>query len=147
MFMHMHAGTNTSIRENVNPEINTHSSTPPRKKPISQYELCCCLINGLSHSCVTYYSSTMNKSGKSEPKNVGLVGCCLRCRAMPVILNSMSDICIVDIHSPNYRTVPVSVLHAVIEFSVTGTVSLLDIHQKATVVYESDCIDVQTVQY
>jgi len=88
---------------------------------------------------MTYYSSIMNKSGKCESKNVGFVGCCLRCPAIPVILDSLSDICVVDIHSPKYRTVPMSVLHAVIEFSISGTLSLLDIHQIATVVYENDC--------
>lgn len=96
---------------------------------------------------MTYYSSTMNKSGKCEPKNVGPVGCCLRCPAIPFILDSMSDICVVDIHSPKYRRVPMSVLHAVIEFSVAGTVSLLDIHQIVTIVYENDCTDVRTIQY
>jgi hypothetical protein len=38
------------------------------------------------------------------------------------------------------------VLHAVIEFTIAGTVSLLDIHQIVTV-YENDCTDVGTVQY
>jgi len=89
----------------------------------------------------------MNKSRKCEPKNVGFVGCYLRCPAIPVIPDSMSDICILDIHGPKYQTVPMSVLHAVIEFSIAGTVSLLDIRQIATVVYENDCTDVRTVQY
>jgi hypothetical protein len=47
-------------------------------------------------------SSTLNKSGKCEPKNVGLVGCCLGCPAILVILDSMSDVCTVDIHGPKY---------------------------------------------
>jgi len=96
---------------------------------------------------VPYYSSAMNKSRKCEPKNIGLVGCCLRCPAILVILDSMSDICVVDVHSPKYRTVPMSVLRAVIEFSIAQTVSLLDIHHIATVVYENDCTDVRTIQY
>jgi len=97
MFMLMHAGTDTSIRANVNPEKKHSFLYPPRKKPIPQYELNYSVISGLPHSCMMYYSSTVNKSGKCEPKNVGLVGCCLRCPAIPVILDSISDICVVDI--------------------------------------------------
>jgi len=50
--MLMHAGMDTSIRAHVNPEKKHSVLYPPRKKPISHYELNYSLISGLPHSSI-----------------------------------------------------------------------------------------------
>lgn len=105
--------------KHVNPEINTHSSTPQERNSLHSMNYTAVLSMDFLTVVWRIVVLPWIKVGRVNQKTLTLLGAVWGVLAMPVILNSVSDICIVDIHSPNYRTVPVSVLLAVTEFSIT----------------------------